>query len=182
MFTLQVDEEISLQLIQLHHKEELYQLVDSNREHLREWLPWVDSTNDASNYDTIIPAWLTQFAENNGFQAGIRYKGKFVGMIGLHSIDWNNKATSIGYYLASEAEGNGVMTRSVHRVLQYIFEELNLQRVEIRCGENNVKSQAIPERLGFTKEGLIRDGEKLYDHFHSLIVYGKLRSEWSNNN
>ena len=45
MFTLRVDDEIELQLLEKHHKEELYELIDQNRNHLRRWLPWVDGTN-----------------------------------------------------------------------------------------------------------------------------------------
>jgi ribosomal-protein-serine acetyltransferase len=50
--------------------------------------------------------------------------------------------------------------------------------VEIQCGEDNHKSRAIPERLGFQQEGIIRDGEFLYDHFHDVVVYGLLKKEW----
>ncbi|MDZ5470151.1 GNAT family protein [Bacillus sp. 31A1R] len=178
MFTLKVDSEIELQLFQIHHSEELYQLVDANREHLREWLPWVDSMNSPFQYHSIIPVWLKQFADNNGFNCGIRYKGKLVGCIGLHQIDWNNKSTSIGYYLGHHAQGNGIMTRAVQALINYIFYELKLYRIEIRCGEYNFKSRAIPERLGFTNEGTIRMGENLYGQFHNLVVYGLLANEW----
>jgi len=99
-------------------------------------------------------------------------------MIGLHSIDWANRKTSIGYYVAKEAQGKGIVTRSVRAVLDYAFRELELNRVEIRCGVSNWKSRAIPERLGFTNEGIIRDGEWLYDHYHDLVVYSMLAREW----
>ncbi|WP_102271950.1 GNAT family N-acetyltransferase [Cytobacillus massiliigabonensis] len=180
MFTLKVDQEIELQLFQLHHAEELYHLVDANRNHLREWLPWVDSMSSPSQYHTIIPTWLKQFMDNNGFNAGIRYKGILVGSIGFHQIDWNSRQTSIGYYLASGCEGKGIMTRSVQALLNYAFLDLNLNRVEIRCGIGNSKSRAIPERLGFIQEGIIRDGEFLYDHYHDLVVYGMLARDWGN--
>lgn len=178
MFSYKIDNEVSLHLLEKRHAEELYELVDQNREYLRQWLPWVDAMNSASEYDTILPMWLQQYAENNGFNAGIRYNGKLVGMIGLHSIDWANRKTSIGYYVAKEAQGKGIVTRSVRAVLDYAFRYLELNRVEIRCGVNNWKSRAIPERLGFTNEGITRDGEWLYDHYHDLVVYSMLAREW----
>lgn len=180
MFTLKVDNEIELQLFELQDATELYWLVDSNRLYLREWLPWVDNMVAPANYTTIIPMWLKQFAENNGFNAGIRYKGQLVGSIGLHQIDWNNSQTSIGYYLAHSTQGKGIMTRTVKALLNYIFFKLGLNRVEIRCGVGNYKSRAIPERLGFTKEGVIRDGENLYGSFHDLVIYGMLSRDWHN--
>lgn len=179
MFTFKVDHEIELQLFQIHHSEELYHLVDSNRRHLREWLPWVDTMTSSYQYHTIIPMWLKQFTDNMGFNAGIRFRGRLVGGIGFHHIDWNNSQTSIGYYLSEEAQGFGIMTRAVQALINYAFFELGLNRIEIRCGEKNQKSRAIPERLGFIKEGILRDGEKLNGHFHNLVVYSMLSKQWS---
>jgi ribosomal-protein-serine acetyltransferase len=178
MFTLKVDKDIELQLFQLHHAEELFRLVDHNRQHLRKWLPWVDEVTSPLHFHYIIPIWLRQFAENNGFDLGIRYKKKLVGNIGLHNIDWFNRQTSIGYFLAKKTEGRGIMTKSTRYLVNYAFSVLKLNRVEIRCGENNRKSRAIPERLGFTKEGIIRQGENLNGYFHNLIVYSMLAQDW----
>ncbi|PFV56899.1 GNAT family N-acetyltransferase [Bacillus cereus] len=178
MFTLRVDDEIALQLLEKHHKEELYQLIDQNRNHLRRWLPWVDGTKSADAYDEICPMWLKKFAEGDGFESGIRYKGKLVGMVGIHPVSWGKKAASLGYYLAEDAGGKGIMTRSVKAVLHYAFENLKLNKMEIRCGVENVKSRAIPERLGFKLDGVLRDEEWLYDHFHDIAVYSLLASEW----
>ncbi|MBU8880058.1 GNAT family N-acetyltransferase [Bacillus sp. FJAT-29790] len=180
MFTLKVDQEIELQLFQLHHSEELFQLVDRNRYHLRRWLPWVDTMSSPVQYHSIIPMWLKQFADNNGFNTGIRYHGKLVGAAGFHQVDWNNKQTSMGYYLAAGYEGKGIMTRTVQALVNHAFLDLQLNRVEIRCGVRNMKSRAIPERLGFAQEGIIRDGEFLYDHYHDLAVYSMLAREWGN--
>ncbi|OCA84384.1 alanine acetyltransferase [Bacillus sp. FJAT-27225] len=178
MFTLKVDQEIELQLFLPHDGKELFNLVDRNRHHLREWLPWVDDMASHYQYETIIPMWLKQFADNNGFNAGIRYRGQLVGCIGMHYIDWRNRHTSVGYYLAEQVQGKGIMTRSVNALLNYAFYTLGLNRVEIRCGEHNLKSRAIPERLGFTLEGKIRDGELLHGGFHDLFVYGILARDW----
>lgn len=179
MFTLRVNEEIELQLLEKRHKEELYELVDQNREHLREWLPWVDNMKSAEDYNEIFPMWLHRFADGNGFEAGIRYKGKLVGMLGVHEINWNKRATSLGYYLAEEAGGKGIMTKSVTAVLRYLFEDLKLNKVEIHCGVDNDRSRGIPIRLGFKLDGVMRDGEWLYDHFHDMAVYSMLASDWN---
>lgn len=179
MFSFQVDEEIAIQLLQQHHKGELYELIDTNREHLRKWLLWVDKRKSADDFETIIPIWIQNYADNNGFDAGIRYNGKLVGMIGLHYIDWKNSSTSIGYFLSEEAQGQGIITRSVTALLNYLFDTLNIHRVEIQCAVNNHKSIAIPKRLGFVKEGIKRDGQWLYDHYEDLITYSLLSNDWN---
>lgn len=178
MFVHKVTDEISLKLMRQKDAEELFNLVDQSREHLREWLPWVDSMKSSETYRPIITAWLQQFAEEDGFQAGVMYKGELVGFAGFHSIDYTNKQTSIGYWLAEAYQGKGIMTAVVSSLVDYAFEQYDMHRIEIKCGADNEKSRGIPERLGFLEEGVIRDGEFLYDHFHDLIVYSMLEEDW----
>lgn len=178
MFTLKVDNEIELQLFQVHHSEELFHLVDTNRDHLRQWLPWVDNIISPFQYHSIIPMWLTQFADKTGLNTGIRYRGQLVGSMGFNGLDWINLQTSIGYMLSKEAEGFGIITKSLKALINYAFLDLGLNRLEIRCGEQNLRSRAVPERLGFKKDGIIREGERLHHSFQNLIVYSLLSHEW----
>ncbi|WP_077211076.1 GNAT family N-acetyltransferase [Bacillus dakarensis] len=178
MFAINVDKEIQLQLFHLYDAKELFELVERNRYYLREWLPWVDSITSPYQYHSIIPMWHQQFLEKSNIHTGIRYKGVLVGSIGLHNIDWFNLQASIGYFLAENAQGKGIISRAVRALIHFAFNQLGLHRIEIRCGEKNEKSRAIPERFGFIREGIIRDGEKLNGDFHNLIVYGMLKNEW----
>ena len=181
MFNFKVNEEINLGLLQPHHAEEVYELVDSNRTHLKEWLGWVDNIKSADDYrQTIIPIWLKQFADHNGFNAGIFLNGKLVGMISFHFINWKTKYTSIGYYLAKETEGKGVITSCIKALINFAFKELVLNKVEIQCAESNIKSRKIPERLGFKQEGISRDAERINDHYNDVVTYSLLRNEWEN--
>ncbi|MER2059060.1 MAG: GNAT family protein [Niallia sp.] len=177
MFSFKVDEHISIELLQQNNKEELFELIDKNREHLRKWLTWVDKRKTAADFESIIPIWIKNYAENNGFDAGIRYHGKLVGMVGLHYIDWKNSATSIGYFLSEDAEGKGIITKSLSVLLNYLMDTLHINRIEIQCALNNRKSQLIPERLGFVKEGVKRQGQWLYDHYEDLVTYSLISKD-----
>jgi ribosomal-protein-serine acetyltransferase len=178
MFSCHLNERVELRLLEPKFSEELYSLTDKDRSYLREWLPWVDGTNSSESTRNFINFTLKEFANNNGFNAGIFFEGNIVGCIGLHGIDWNNKKTSIGYWLGSEYQGKGIMTESCRAVVGYIFNELGLNRVEIRAAVENNRSRAIPERLGFKQEGIIREAEWLYDHYVDHVVYGILKADW----
>jgi ribosomal-protein-serine acetyltransferase len=178
MFSYQIDEDLHLRLLQMGYAEQLYFLEDKNRTHLREWLPWVDGTLSPDHIMGFIRSSLEQHANNNGFHAGIFYKGEIVGCIGLHGIDWNNRKTSIGYWLAAEYQGKGIMTRSCRAIIDYVINEVKLNRIEIRASEWNKKSRAIPERLGFIQEGISRQAEWLYDHYVDHVIYGLLAEDW----
>ena len=182
MFYFNADHDIQLRILEPEYSDEIFSLVDKNRSYLREWLPWVDGTKSAEDVSDFIRSALKQFSEHNGFHAAIFYKGKIAGCIGLHGIDWSNRKTSIGYWLASEYQGNGIMTRSCKAIVNYVLHDLGLNRVEIRAAEFNTRSRAIPERLGFTQEGIIRQAEWLYDHYVDHVVYGMLSEEWKTMN
>lgn len=182
MFTLKVDSDVELQIFQQHHGEELFWMVNTNRDHLRKWLPWVDGMQSAVQYHSIIQMWLKQLSENNSYNLGIRYQGSLAGTISLHGMDWRNSQASIGYYLAENMQGKGIMIRAAKAIIDHAFFELGLNRIEIRCGRMNVKSQAIPKKLGFIHEGIIQDGEFINGGFHDLFVYGMLSRQWGKRN
>jgi ribosomal-protein-serine acetyltransferase len=178
MFCLMVDDDIKLCLLEERHAEQLFALVDRNRIYLRQWLPWPDANTSAADSRAFIKTSLEQFANNNGFQCGIFHHGQLVGLIGYNGIDWTNRFTEIGYWLAADVQGQGIMTKACRFLVNYAFKELGLNRVEIFCAAENRKSCAIPERLGFKNEGVIRQAEWLYDHFVDSVIYGMLASEW----
>lgn len=178
MFCLTVDDKIQLCLREERHAKELFAVVDANRTYLREWLPWLDMNRSAADSRQFIKGTLEQYAANKGFQTAIVYRGQMVGMIGFHQFDWPNRSTSLGYWLAADAQGKGIITRACRYLVNYAFTKLAMNRVEIRCATGNHKSRAIPERLGFTIEGTARQTEWLYDHFVDHIIYAMLAKEW----
>lgn len=178
MFQCVVDDEVVLKLLETRHAHQLFELTDSCRSYLKEWLPWLDGTRSTEDTQSFIVMTRTQFASNKGFQTGIWYQGNIAGVIGFNEINWANRSASIGYWLCERYQGKGIMTKSCKVLIDYAFKELKLNRVEIRCAEKNLSSRAIPERLGFAKEGMVREAEWLYDHFVDHVIYGVLAREW----
>lgn len=178
MFVYQINSDLYLKLLEIRDAEELFQITNDSRDHLREWLPWVDGTKSVEHSRAFIQATLHQYAVNNGLNAGIWWENQLVGCIGFHSIDWPNRKTSIGYWLAQTFQGRGIMTNATSALVDLAFDGYGLNRVEIRAATSNVKSRAIPERLSFKNEGCIQEAEWLYDHFVDHIVYGMLAANW----
>jgi ribosomal-protein-serine acetyltransferase len=175
---ISIDDETELRIYEERHAQEVAELVDQNRVYLRQWLPWVDSSRTIEDSKAFIKNSLQQFAQNEGFQMGIWHRGKLAGGIGYHPIDWANRKVEIGYWLGESFQGKGLMTKACRTLVTYAFDELGLNKVEIHCATSNIRSCAIPKRLGFTQEGILRDAEWLYDLFLDLIVFGMLAREW----
>ena len=179
MFSYKIDDETEIRLFTEQHADLLFAVVDENREHLREWLPWVDDTKTADDTRKFIRSSVEQFAANEGFAAGLWYRGELAGTIGFHRIDWMNRKAEIGYWVSAAFQGKGIVTRAARALVDYTFDDLGLNRMEIRCAEGNKKSRAIAERLGFRQEGILRQSALLYDHYVDMVIYGMLKEEWS---
>lgn len=181
MFAYRVTEELSLHLLALRDAEELQGLIDANRAHLREWLPWVDGATTVEGARVFIRNTRRQIADDNGFQTGIRYQGRLVGVIGFNGAGGPSREGRIGYWLAADAQGKGIMTSACRAYVSHAFTSMGLNRLQIRAAVGNTRSRAVPERLGFVQEGTLRQAEWLYDRFVDHAVYGLLSQDWTTN-
>jgi ribosomal-protein-serine acetyltransferase len=178
MFRTRVRDDVDLRLLEERHTSAVFGLVNQDREHLRQWLPWVDASQTEDDTLSFVRASLEQFAANNGINAGIWSQDQFAGVIGMHKINWLNRKVEVGYWLGQAFQGKGIMTDACRGVVTYAFRELDLNRVEIHCATENEKSSAIPRRLGFTLEGTVRQGQLLDGHYHDLLLFGMLKRDW----
>ena len=178
MFNCKLSEGAELRLLEERHAEELFTLINRNHERLVVWVPWLGSSGSLEQTRDFIKRKLQRLADNNGFAAGIWHEGALAGEIALDYIDWPNCITEIGYWLDSSAEGRGLVTKACRSLIAYAFGELGLNRVQIRCAAENWRSRAIPEKLGFTQEGIVRQAERLHDRYVDLVIYGMLAAEW----
>lgn len=172
-----IDGELELRLVEEGDEVEIFRATEANRAHLREWLPWVDSTRGVEETRAFVLRSLEQVRVRDGFQARILYQGRLAGIIGYVYQDWRNMRTEIGYWLSRDLQGRGIMTRSARALTDFALGNLGLNRVEIRAATDNVRSRAVPERLGFVQEGVLREAAWLNDHFIDLVVYAKLRND-----
>jgi ribosomal-protein-serine acetyltransferase len=178
LFIHALDADSHLTLVEPRHAEELYRLIDANRAHLREWLPWVDASRSTADSLANIELGMKQYAANQGFQAHIWHQGRIAGRIGFHGVSWSNRTTSLGYWLGEGFQGKGLMTKAVKALVDHAFDAWKLHRVEIRCAPGNTRSRAIPTRLGFTQEGTLREVERIDDRHVDHVVYGMLDRDW----
>jgi len=179
MFPLHVDSITELRLLGPHHAAEVFAAVAENREHLARWLCWVVHTVRVEDTEEFFTTCEEEYEAGTTVVLGIWHENEFCGSVGTHGIDLANRHAAIGYWLAQEQEGKGLVTRACRVFLEYLFEERNMHRVEIRCATGNLRSAAIAERLGFQLEGVSRGYQWLNGRFVDTRVYSLLQEEWT---
>lgn len=179
--TIIVDDNIKLEMTSEKFAAQLFSIINNNREHLSEFLPWVENMKSITDIKHYLQNCERLYEDKKEVSFIIMMNETPVGRIGLHHLNLQNKIGSIGYWIDKNAEGKGIITKSCIKLTSYGFEQLELNRIEIKAAVRNVKSQAIPENLNFTKEGVLREAEFVNNEFIDLFLYSILKKEWKSN-
>lgn len=178
MNDIKVGADLWLREVHPNDTNELYSLINENRSHIGKWLPWVSRTTSVEDIENFIRSAQNQIRNGQGPTCCVSSSAEIVGICGLKPIDLTDRFAELGYWLAEPATGQGVMTQCARALIEYSFEELDLNRIEIRAAEKNDSSRAIAERLGFTLEGILREIELLNGCFVNHAIYSMLKAEW----
>lgn len=175
MFT--IDAETALRPLRETDAAELHALTERDRAYLREWLPWVDAVTSQSDTLAFLEVVVARREAGLGPQFAILRRGAIGGVVGFRTLDHFNGVGEIGYWLAKPLQGQGIMTNCCRFVVRYGFLTLDLQRIEIAAAAGNRRSRAVPERLGFKLEGILRSRENLNGTYVDHAMYSLLRRE-----
>lgn len=175
--TINIDTKIRIELIEEKHTQSIFDMVNENRNHLRPWLPFVDRMQSVEYTKNFVNGTMQRNKDGVEYAFVIFDDDKMIGRIGVYKIDNQNSIGEIGYWIIENSQGKGIVTNCCKRLIHFCFNDLKLNRVEIRCGTENLRSKKIPEKLNFTKEGVIRQGELLYDKFIDLNLYSILKAD-----
>jgi ribosomal-protein-serine acetyltransferase len=178
MFSLRVDDEVSLELAEEHHAQAIYELTDRNRAHLTPWMPWVPTTTTVADTVGFLKFIRAEYAAGRAFHCNLVHGGTIVGGIGLR-MDRNHLTSELGYWVDEGHTGRGIVTRATRGLTTAAFELLGMNRVSIHAGVENARSRAVPERLGYVFEGVLRAHEKVGDRYVDHACYSMLAAEWA---
>jgi ribosomal-protein-serine acetyltransferase len=178
MVSFRIDKEITLRELVPEDAEAVYEAVTRNHDHLKPFMHWITPDYSLESARQFIRQYLVDREERKTLGLGIFRGDRFIGSIGFVNFDWRAMKTEIGYWISSEDEGKGIVSSACRLLIDFAFNELKMNRIEIRCSSENSRSAAIPKRLGFQKEGRLRQSEFRDGHLHDFDVFGLLASEW----
>ena len=163
------------------HVNQLHEVVPRNKAHLATAMPWAHA--EPLSYEAridLLRGMRGNFDLNLDFVLGIfeRATNSYIGGTGFHPRV-GVQALEIGYWIAAEHEGKGFVTEAVTALVSVAFEVMGARRLEIRCSPQNSRSRAIPERLGFHLDGVLREGGIGGDgELEDKMVWSLLASEY----
>ncbi|MCF8379319.1 MAG: GNAT family N-acetyltransferase [Bacteroidales bacterium] len=175
---LKISTEIELKQLELSDSADIYNAIDSQREYLGKWLPFVALTKEISDTEKFVESVINAPEDRFEYVFTIRKNNKFIGLIAFKETDKLNQKTEIGYWLSEKYQKLGIMTKSVEKLCDFAFDTMGMNRIQIKCAVENSPSSNIPKRLGFKFEGIEREGELLWGNiFTDLEIYSKLKKD-----
>lgn len=157
----------------------MLRLITANREHLDRWLRWSNSIQTLADAVATIAQSRAQQDRGLGFHSGIWVGGDLAGGMVCRDLDPVHRTAELGYWLGADFTGRGLVSTTTARSIDYLFGTTELHRLYMRCGADNIRSRAVPERLGFVLEGILRQTYWITDaRVADQAVYGLLAQQW----
>jgi RimJ/RimL family protein N-acetyltransferase len=156
----------------------VYQALQASLNDLKLWIPWARIEQSEEEVEGSIRNAHAKFLTREDLRLHIFNKetGEFIGSSGLHRINWDVPKFEIGYWIDSRFSGHGFITEATEAITEFAFNELKARRVEIRCDYKNTKSRAIPEKLGYCLEGILKNDGISVDRseIRDTCIYAKV--------
>jgi ribosomal-protein-serine acetyltransferase len=157
---------------------ELFLLITENKLYLEHWFGWAHHIKSEADCLDFIQQSIQKQKTNQSFDFGIWLGDQLIGMVGLFAINWNHRHAEIGYWISEKHQGKGLVTQSVQAIMTYAFLEYKLNRIEILCSTDNMRSRALAERLNFKFEGVMREGYQFLGRFFDEACYSFLAKDF----
>lgn len=154
--------------------EEMFQIIDENRNQLAEFLPWPSKINSVQDQLNYIKMTTESWNQKALFDFGIYSLSdqKFIGNIGVHSIDWRNSRCELGYWIVKKFEHQGLVSEAV-KILETECFKIGFHRIEIRCSNRNEKSALVALRNNYALEGILKDEVMENGQFRDTYIFAK---------
>lgn len=142
-----------------------------------------ESLNDIGESYDLIKKFETNYIDKRGIRWGMIHKatGHLIGTIGYDAIQIKNKRADIGYDLNIKYWRQGFATEAINEVIRLGFENLGLNRIGAVVFPQNIPSLNLLEKVGFTKEGILRDYIIQNNIERDTVVLSLLKKEYPSN-
>jgi ribosomal-protein-serine acetyltransferase len=178
MFKHDLGNGAELRMLELRHAQTFLDFISANREHLGVFLEWGKTITTLEQAEGFIKRGLTRYAEDALPWVAIWLEGRMVGGLLFFPLDRRVNASEIGYWLGANATGRGLMSKAINAMLEFVFEELKLNRLVLHADVRNRTSRAVAERLGFVLEGIERQSWLLHGEYTNNALYAMLAEDW----
>jgi ribosomal-protein-serine acetyltransferase len=177
IINLKIDSHLELRSARPEHAQAFADLVVTNHDSLRKYLPAVTQVDSLEAAQEHMLHCMKEAEALELLEVHIFFENQLCGAIRLNYFEHHNKKVALGYLIDTAHRGKGLVGRSARAMIDFAFNDLSMNRIELRCVPENLASVKVAERLGFVQEGRLRQAEILDQGPVDLLVYALLKSD-----
>jgi RimJ/RimL family protein N-acetyltransferase len=178
MFASPLTDEAQLRPLEPWRAEEFLANLDRAREHITPWVGPSFVATDLASARAVLQRYAERWARDEGGIWGIWLKDVLVGGVMFVSFDVASGVCEAGCWLEPSAEGRGLVTRAVGRIVDWAVRERGIHRVEWRTNARNTRSSNVARRLGMSLDGTLRQAYPSGTGRVDLEIWSVLAGEW----
>ncbi len=178
MFSLPVNQHLCIVFMHQYFKQDFKQLYISNKRELGLWHNWPEGNLNEEYFLKLITQSLNEYALGTSLQCAVSFKSKIIGYIGLTKIDYDLGKAELGYWISASYQGRGIMTMVCIKMIEYSFDFLKLNKIEISLATDNIGSRKICETLDFELEGIQIQAENINGMVVNHARYFLLKNQY----
>lgn len=159
----------------------LHQSVITSLPELQRWLPWARADYNRGDAAAYIRDSIAAWKEDKAYDYSVRLtsdQNRHVANVSIWPLTRSGHVGEIGYWVHSEEAGRGIVTEACDAVIGVGFNDLHLHKINLRIAAGNVASERVALKLGFTKEGVLREELRLGGRWVDHTIYSLLIHEW----
>ncbi len=157
---------------------EMFDAVDSSREHINRWQNfshWRQLEHARRAIEVSLTQW--QSGTDARFAMVRRSDGRFLGGVGIEDAKGAHRCANLAYWIRADAANQGYTTEAARTVVRWGFERVGLHRMQAVIATGNTPSVRVAVRLGFRREGTMRAAERVGECWYDAFLFGLLRQE-----
>ncbi|MBT2403041.1 MULTISPECIES: GNAT family N-acetyltransferase [unclassified Streptomyces] len=178
MFSIDLADDAQLFPLEVHHAEELLAHMDRGREYIGQHVGLPDVVADLDSARGYLATYAQKAATDTGRLYGIRVDGTLVGGVLFRVFDAKSGICEAGCWLEPAVAGRGLITKACRILIDWAFQERGMHRVEWHASSANKKSIAVAERLGMTRDGVMRQNDLYRGVRQDTEIWSVLAHEW----
>ena len=178
MFTMKVDDKLNIVFMHHSFKKQFLKLYKSNKLELMKWYNWPDDSQSEAFFAKIIAQSLQGYANGATLQCAISYDEQIIGYIGLTEMSDTLAKAQLNYWIAAQYQGRGMMERICRTMIDYAFNFICLEKIEVSIATDNISSRKICEKLDFDLEGIVKHADNINGRVIDHAKYGLLKQNF----
>lgn len=159
----------------------LFRAVTVSQPELAEFLPWAATQYTRARAASFVRESIQSWREARAYDFAVRRPhapGRHIGNVSVWHLSRSSRSGEIGYWIRTDETGLGIATEVARSALRIGFRELGMHRVVLRIALGNVPSERVADKLGFVREGVLREEIKVGDRWLDHSVWGLLEHEF----